>query len=347
MRILLATLILLPAFALADDVPPLKPVPAPGTTLEQWERQRADIIRRFELVAGALPEPESPVPLDPKVIEEVELEDGIIRRKISYHTDSADQRHTAFLMIPPTEPGQQRPAVIVFHSTQSDGKLQPVGLAHLPSRHIALHLAQRGYVTISPDYPSFGEFEHEFKTDDYESGVMLAIYSNIRTVDLLTRQPEVNDEHIGAIGHSLGGHTAIFTALYEPRIKAVVSNCGFTRFHRYYEGDLTGWTSARYFPKIASVYGKDPGKVPFDFHELIAYLAPRPFLASSPIHDSNFDVTGVKETVAAAESAYKLYNKPSNLQANYPNCAHDFPPEVREVAYSFLDQYLKPSSNPE
>ena len=29
------------------------------------------------------------------------------------------------------------------------------------------------------------------------------------------------------------------------------------------------------------------------------------------------------------------------LQANYPDCAHDFPPEVRKVAYEFLDRWLK------
>ncbi len=29
------------------------------------------------------------------------------------------------------------------------------------------------------------------------------------------------------------------------------------------------------------------------------------------------------------------------LAANYPDCAHDFPPEVREAAYGFLDRWLK------
>lgn len=345
MRILLAALISLPTVSLADEPTPLEPVVGLETTLAEWEQQRADIIRRFELVAGPFPNPKTPVPLAPKVLEEVTLADGIVRRKVSYHTDSPDERHNAYLMTPPTEVGQKRPAVIVFHSTQPDGKQQPVGLAHLPSRHIALHLARRGYVTIAPDYPSFGEYEHNFKTDGYQSGVMLAIYHNIRTIDLLVQQPEVDDDRIGAIGHSLGGHTAIFTALYEPRIKVVVSNCGFTRFHRYYEGDLTGWTSGRYFPRIASVYDSDPDKVPFDFHELIAVLAPRPFLASSPIHDGNFDVTGVRETIAAARSAYELYGQSDHLQANYPNCGHDFPPQVREVAYGFLDRYLRPGAS--
>ena len=343
MRSFLAvTIALFSGLLWADDVPPLEPVPPPGTTLEQWEKQREDIIRRFELISGPFPRPEKPVPLEPEIVEEVTLDDGIIRRKISYHTDSPDVRRTAYLMIPPTKPGQKRPAMIVFHSTQPDGKLQAVGLAHKPSRHIGLHLAQRGYVTIAPDYPSFGEFQHDFANDNYESGTMLGIYTGVRTLDLLAEQPEVDPNRMGAIGHSLGGHTSIFTALFEPRIKVIVSSCGFTRVHRYYEGDLTGWTSDRYFPRVASVYDKDPDKMPIDYPEMIAFLAPRPFFTNSPLHDSNFEVIGVRETMAASQSAYDLYGVPEAIQAIYPDCEHDFPPEAREAAYSFLDRYLKP-----
>jgi len=284
----------------------------------------------------------SDVPLDAKILAEERLDDGVIRRKIAYHTDRADETVSTYLLLPAgVKSGEKRPAVIVFHSTQPAGKDQPAGLADVADKHIALHLAERGYVTIAPDYPSFGEYKHNFASDGYDSGVMQAICDNIRTIDLLCEQPEVDASRIGAIGHSLGGHTAIFTALYDTRIKAVVSNCGFTSFRRYYGGDLTGWTSDRYFPRIASEYGKDPKRMPFDFSELISALAPRAFLASSPLHDDNFDVTGVKETIAAAKPAFERLGAADKLQANYPDGAHAFPPEMRKVAYDFLDAQLK------
>ena len=301
---------------------------------------RRDVITRFEQVAG--PFRRSDVSLEAKVLSEEMLEDGITRRKVAYHTDRADQTVSAYLLLPASvKPDEKRPAVIVFHSTQPAGKDQPAGLTDETDKHIALHLARRGYVTIAPDYPSFGEYKHDFANDRYESGVMQAISDNVRTLDVLCEQPEVDPSRIGAIGHSLGGHTAIFTALYDTRIKAVVSNCGFTSFRRYYGGDLTGWTSDRYFPRIASDFGKDPNRMPFEFSDLISALAPRAFLASSPLHDDNFDVTGVKETIAAAKPAYERFGAAANLQANYPDCAHAFPPEVRKVAYEFLDEQLK------
>src|SRR5438477_54461 len=80
-----------------------------------------------------------------------------------------------------------------------------------------------------------------------------AICDNMRAVDLLVDSMlEVDPQRIGCIGHSLGGHNAIFTAFFDDRIKVVVSNCGFTSFPKYYGGKLKGWTSDRYMPRISS-----------------------------------------------------------------------------------------------
>ncbi|MGH7127891.1 MAG: alpha/beta hydrolase family protein [Planctomycetaceae bacterium] len=314
----------------------------PVTSPDEWQIRRRQVLENMQTVMGPLPTPTEPVPLDVRVLEEQQF-DGHVRRKIAYHTDSPERVVNAYLLIPTnTAESQQRPAMLVLHSTTRIGKEQPVGLGDAESRHIALHLVRRGYVTLAPDYPSFGEYEYDFEKDDYTSGTMKAIYDNIRAVDLLQSLDEVDDERIGVIGHSLGGHNSMFTAVFEPRLKVIVSSCGFTRFHKYYEGRLKGWTSARYMPLIDTQYHNDPDRVPFDFPEIVAALAPRPFFASSPLHDSNFEVSGVRDTIAAARPIYELLGKPEHLQANYPDCEHDFPPKAREVAYKFLDRHLKP-----
>jgi predicted dienelactone hydrolase len=169
---------------------------------------------------------------------------------------------------------------------------------------------------------------------------MKAIYDNIRAVDLLQALPEVDGERIGVIGHSLGGHNAMFTAAFEPRLKVIVSNCGFNSFPKYYGGDLAGWTSLRYMPRIASEYHNSAAEVPFDFTEIVASFAPRPFLASSPLHDDNFEVSGVRDCITAATPIYELYGAADSLRANYPDCQHDFPEDVRKVAYEFIDRHL-------
>jgi dienelactone hydrolase len=309
-------------------------------SIADWNIRRAHILALMQSVMGPLPKPARPIPLDMRIVKEVPL-GPIVRRKIEYYTDSAGRRVSAHLFLPRESKGK-RPAVLCLHQTVKIGKDEPAGLGGKPNLHYALELAQRGYVTLAPDYPSFGEYKYDFNPNEgYVSGTMKAIYDNMRAIDLLQSLPEVDPDRIGCIGHSLGGHNTIFTAAFDTRIKAAVSNCGFTRFHKYYGGKLKGWTSPRYMPRIASAYDSDPDRVPFDFAEIVAVIAPRAFLASSPLHDNNFEVSGVRDVIAAARPIYALFGKADNLSANYPDCQHDFLPAAREVAYSFLDRQLK------
>ena len=133
----------------------------------------------------------------------------------------------------------------------------------------------------------------------------------------------------------------MLTAVFEERIKAMVSCCGFTRFHKYYHGDLQGWTSPRYMPRIRTEYHNNPDEVPFDFPEIVASFAPRAFFACAPLHDGNFEVSGVVDVMHSAQPIYGLYGRADNLQAVYPDSEHDFPDEAREQAYRFLDQHLR------
>ncbi len=312
-----------------------KPVRTPA----DWQKRRKHVLAGMQQVMGPLPGKEFRVPLEVKVEEEARVGE-LVRRKISYRT-SPRQRVAAYLFIPPLKSGKKAPAMLCLHPTGELGKGIVAALGGRPNRQYALELAQRGYVTLAPDYPTFGEYPCDFDpADGWQSGTMRAIWDNIRSVDLLQSLPEVDGKRIGTIGHSLGGHNAMFTAVFEPRIQAVVSSCGFTRFHKYYEGNLKGWTSQRYMPRIDTVYGKDPDRMPFDFPEIVAALAPRAFFTSSPVRDANFEVSGVRDCIAAAQPIFTLHGKPDNLKAIYPESDHDFPNEARAQAYTFLDRHL-------
>jgi fermentation-respiration switch protein FrsA (DUF1100 family) len=285
-----------------------------------------------------LPDPSHKVPLDVQVTEEVKTP-HYVRKKLSYAAENAD-RVPAYLLVPFGRQGKL-PAVLCLHQTVPIGKAEPAGFGKRENLRYAVHLAERGYVTLAPDYPSFGEYPYDFAKSPYQSGSMKAVWNNMRAIDLLQSLPEVDGERIGCIGHSLGGHNTMFTAAFDTRIKALVSNCGFTSFPKYYGGKLKGWTSARYMPLIASKYDLKPEKVPFDFPDVVAALAPRAFLASAPLHDDNFEVSGVRDCIAAARPVYESLGAKDKLAANYPDCKHEFPPAVRKVAYDWLDRWLK------
>jgi dienelactone hydrolase len=308
----------------------------PIKSVADWENRRKAILTNLQEVMGELPQPSKRAALEIQQSEEVKL-GPLLRRKITYQSESG-HRVPAYLFLPAIK-GKKLPAVLCLHQTTNLGKGEPAGLGGNPNLHYALHLAQRGYVTLVPDYPSFGDHQWDFQgKHGYVSGTMKAIWDNIRAVDLLQSLPQVDGERIGCIGHSLGGHNAMFTAAFEPRLKVIVSSCGFSSFLK---DDLPSWTGPRYMPRIANLYKNDVTKVPFDFPEIMGTFAPRPFLACAPLRDSDFNVSGVKDCFKAARPVYELFGKAQHLQAYYPDSKHDFPVDARQVAYEFLDKHLK------
>jgi acetyl esterase/lipase len=311
----------------------------PITKAEDWPKRREHILANMQLVMGPLPGKEKKVPLDVKVVEEVKTE-KFVRRKITFAAEK-DDRVAAYLFLPGGERGK-RPAVLCLHPTHKElGKGVPAGLGPKADRHYAVHLAERGYVTLAPDYPGSGDSTCDPYKLGYASATMKGVWNHMRAVDVLVSLPEVDAERIGVIGHSLGGHNSLFVAAFDSRIKCVVSNCGFCSFPTYKKGDLKGWSHDGYMPRLRTVYDLKPEKVPFDFPEVVAALAPRPFLASAPVRDDNFDAQGVKDCIRAAKPVYELLGAGDRLSANYPDCDHNFPEDVRKVAYEWLDRWLK------
>jgi hypothetical protein len=121
-------------------------------------------------------------------------------------------------------------------------------------------------------------------------------------------------------------------------LKAIVTSCGFTTFRK---DDLPSWTGPNYMPRIRTEFENKADRVPFDFTEVIAAIAPRHSIVVAAEEDSDFDVAGVRETLAAARDVYKLFGAESNLAAHYPPGPHAFPDEARAWAYRRLDAALK------
>jgi dienelactone hydrolase len=347
--ILLVAACIAPIGAFSASVLPGEPVdlmvyldaggaPQPITTLADWQIRRRQIVAHVERVMGELPKLRERVPLDLRVVEERRV--GTIRlRKINYQSD-ADDRVPAYLLLPASTRGKPLPGMLCLHQTTDAGKDEPAGVRGDRELAYALELAERGFAAIVPDYPSLGEHNYDFAAhSEYASGSMKAIWDNIRAIDLLESLPEIDKTRIGAIGHSLGGHNAMFTALFEPRIKVIVSSCGFTSFRK---DDLPSWTGPRYMPRIASEFGNDPSRVPFDFHEIVAAFAPRPFLACAAERDDDFDASGVRDVLRTAAAVYKLHGVSDRLEAIYPEAPHSFPIAARLRAYEFLSRHLKP-----
>jgi hypothetical protein len=195
---------------------------------QTWAHRREHILAGMQQAMGPLLEPSRRVPVDMRVIEETQTS-KYLRKRIDFASEPGD-RVPAYLLVPNDLRGPA-PAMLCLHQTTKIGKGEPAGLGGLPNLHYAHELAERGFVCIVPDYPSFGDYPFDFKAagDRYASGTMKAIWNNHRAVDLLESLAEVDRDKMGVIGHSLGGHNALFTAAFDQRLKAVVTSCGSSR----------------------------------------------------------------------------------------------------------------------
>jgi hypothetical protein len=322
----------------------------PVKTLADWERKRLQVLAGMQQVMGPLPTMKGLPPLNIQYIDSVK-EDNFTCYGIKFTV--ANNEILPALLYVPHQKGKPKKlaAMVVLHGTDVLGKKILSGISPKPNRAYAKEMAQRGYVVIAPDYPSFGDMEnYDFNTDRYQSGTMKAIFNHIRCVDLLQARPDVDANRIGVIGHSLGGHNAIFLGAFDKRIKVIVASCGWTLFDSYdigeagtkkYGGKIGPWAQDRYMPLLRDKYKLDVTQVPFDFDEAIATLTPRPFFSNSPLNDANFSVAGVKRGISNIAEVYKFLNVPANLQVRYPEATHDFPPAERLEAYQFIDKVLK------
>lgn len=319
-------------------------------TLAEWKMKRLQILDGMQKAMGLLPDRTKLPALNINILDSIK-EEGYTRYAINF-TVEQNELLPAYLYVPlPKGIPKKLPAMLVLHETDPLGKKALSGISSSPNKAYAKELAQRGYVVIAPDYPGFGDMEdYNFETDRYQSGTMKAIFNHMRCIDLLQARKDVDPKRTGVLGHSLGGHNALFVAAFDTRIKVIVSSCGWTLFDYYNNGKqntntLGPWAQEVYMPFIRDKYKLDASKLPFDFDEIIAALAPRPFFSNSPLNDANFDVNGVKKGIANASSVYRFFNAAQNLQVRYPGSGHDFIPEVRLEAYQFIDKALKHSPN--
>jgi len=325
-----------------DTVGGVRPIESPA----DWEQRRSDILAGMQAIMGRLP---GDAELGPLTVVERGRDElpGCSRLLLSYAVGNG-RFATAHLYLPVEAAAAdllgsdgRRPAVLALHPTSPLGKDVVAGAGPRANRAYGIELAQRGYVVLAPDYPSYGELaDYDFQLDPYISGTLAGIVNHRRGVDLLAARPEVDAARIGAIGHSLGGHNAIFIGAFDSRIKGVVSSCGWDPFHAYRDGHLKGWAQDLYMPRVREVAGCNPDCMPFDFPEAVAALAPRGFFSASPLGDHNFSAAAIAAAAPSIRLVYERLGGDGQFVLRQPDCGHDFPPATRAEAYAFLDRVV-------
>ena len=176
-----------------------------------------------------------------------------------------------------------------------------------------------------------------------------------RCVDYLVSDRDVDAKRIAAVGHSRNGKTALLAAAYDERIALSIphqAGCGGTAPSRGSASARALQANGRPYSETTAVINKAfphwfnaefkkfnnaPEKLPFDQHELVALMAPRPVLLSNATGDQWADPSGQFTVLKAAEPVYRLL-KAGGCDATV------MPPEGQLVA-SKLGYYIRPGKH--
>ncbi|TWU09243.1 Alpha/beta hydrolase family protein [Symmachiella macrocystis] len=318
-------------------------------TPEQWLAYKKKLRQRYLELLRDDQKPTKP-PLDLQVHETVEVDGKYIRKLISYNVE-ADERAHAYLGIP-LRLSEPSAAIVALHGTFAQGMKRAAGLADNPNKAYLDHLARRGYVVIAPEHfvsgtriPAEGAYETGafHKKHPEWTAVGKFTYEHSIAVDVLQSLPEVDDDRIGALGHSLGGHGTFFLAAYDERIKVAACNCGAS-FFRHNPG-VEHWSRDHWYvyfkhlrPELLK--GNLP---PIDFHEIIALVAPRAFLDVSALNDGSPPIQRQRVLMnLKIMEVFELEGVPENFGFYVHGQKHSVEHASRALIYAWMDSHLRP-----
>lgn len=321
----------------------------PIDSIQGWEKKRDRILGVLTQMLGEPGDLKPPKP-EAETLGEEDM-GAYLRRHIRIRSEP-DDWIPAYLLLPKEPLAVSCPTMIVLHQTVAQGKEEPCGIRGSPELAIAAELVAHGYVCLVPDAIGFGERipagaqPYQSAADFYKKHPRWSFLGKMawdvqREVDYLLTLKEVDPYRIGIIGHSHGGYGSIMSAIFEPRISAVVSSCGFTPLR--FDPTPERWSHATALMPNLGFYLKDIASVPFDWHEIIACLAPRPFFDWSPTDDKGWPNTEkLKDVFEELKKVYGLYGAAESLTPSLGTGGHGFPKSVRDQAYLWLDSHLPP-----
>jgi dienelactone hydrolase len=317
-----------------------------ATTPEGILRWKEDLKAKVKELLGELPQP---APLRPELLSRDEAE-HYVREKWVIQSEE-DCWVPLYLIIPKGKSGRL-PAILCAHGHGAYGKDSVAGV-HFndPNRRASIssanynygeQMAIAGFVTIVPDWRSFGErigYHNPYGGNDicdvhFIQHLILGrtllganIFDGRRAIDFLVTREMVDPDRIGCMGLSFGGTMTTYLALLDDRIKAADIICYAT-------------TTEHYAISRPNFCGSQ--LVPFlyryaDVPDVIAAIAPKPLLIESGASDTCFWLHSALKAHETVKRAYGVIGKPENLWVEVFPGEHGF---SGRKAFEFFRRFL-------
>jgi hypothetical protein len=173
---------------------------------------------------------------------------------------------------------------------------------------------------VDPDKPDFTDGVHphflrsgKTQHDPQDWGTIAAwAWGAHRVVDYLVTDKDIDRKRIAVVGHSRNGKASLVAAAFDERIALAIphqAGCGGTAPSRGKVGESVtriNTSFPHWFNSTFKQFNDRPELLPFDQHELVALVAPRPVLFSNAAEDEWANPNGQFEVLRAADKVYRF-----------------------------------------
>ena len=300
------------------------------TSAPAWMQRRDAVRAEWQAFLGEFPKERAPLKVE---VQATETLAEFTRQHVKYQVEEGVFTD-AYVLTPKNATGKL-PGVVVFHQTVKTQAQQAAGVdASVPELMHGVQLVKRGYLVVCPrcfifdDGAGYAEWVKRLQQRHPAwTGMARMTWDGIRAADYLESLPLVDHERISCLGHSLGAKEALYAAAFDERFKVAVFSEGGIGL------TFSNWDAPWYLGPRSR-----PPAFTHEHHELLALIAPRPFLLlAGDSADSNQSAAFIE----AARPVYELLGARDNVRLLNHHQGHRYPAEAQAAAEELLDRHLK------
>ncbi|MEX2574147.1 MAG: alpha/beta fold hydrolase [Balneolaceae bacterium] len=275
-------------------------------TTGDWESKKSGIRTRIRWALG-----EKPPSLAPgrqpdykrAVVGEPRVNDSVGSRRIAFGT----------LYYPENSEGEPAsdnlPVVVYLHEYTYSKGYERLG-------NIVNAFVDEGFAVYMYDQIGFGtrieEGRYFYERFPRWSRMGRMVADVHWAVDELTSVDFLDQARILVAGYSLGGKVGLYSAALDERISGVMTVSGFSPMRTNKDGKTAEGIFEYshlhgHIPRLGFFAGHEE-RIPYDYHEILASIAPRPLWIMAPTWDQYASFNDVNRAVREAGNVFDLYN---------------------------------------
>jgi hypothetical protein len=323
-----------------------------GSTTADFARWKEQVYPRVIATLGDFPER---VPLNPEMTAEWEHGDLIKQRWL---IDVGKHISAALILCRHKSLGanEKRPTILCWHGHGQFGKDSVMGIDSTPERRAEIinhnydygrQMAEAGFVTFAIDWIGIGE-RSDIQKPHFKSmaggrdwcnlyylcatmlgttSIAINVTHGICATDFVCSQPNVDPDRLGVMGLSGGGTMALWSALCDPRFKAVEIICYSDLWANF------GFRSLNYCGMQVA-----PGLFKLvDLPDLQGLLAPKPLPVDIGAYDTCFTIDEALACYRRVEHIYSIAGARDRLELDLFAAEHSW---GGNKSIAFFTKYL-------